>query len=74
MIDEKCSECRYWHDGNCRMKPPVVIFGEIVDANFARTVKKFFTCWPETNAEDWCGEFRKPKPEDLDYDPVYGTG
>ena len=62
----KCEKCIWWVEwtykteeylkkyphnkdkGDCRFRDPVV----------AGTSEKGYTCWPDTNKGDWCGEFR----------------
>jgi hypothetical protein len=44
-----CAECKHWNEGGsrrgqCRLKPPVVLYG--VDVPL----------WPETEPGMWCGE------------------
>lgn len=56
MNGEKCSGCHFWleiHDerGNCRRKPPVVLWNE--DDSEAVTE------WPVVFASQWCGEYKR---------------
>jgi hypothetical protein len=57
-----CGECNFFTPyseddhgkGRCQRYPPVpvyVAYNEGVDSR-----------WPEVNGNDWCGEFRPPKP------------
>jgi hypothetical protein len=54
---ERCEACRFWEDvgegyGHCHRLPPVPLgSGE----------STLMTAWPETKADDWCGEFF-PRP------------
>jgi len=67
--EEKCLECHYWEPidskdtGECRFNPPTL------------TVKGRATnCWPKTNGEDWCGQFKKTPPIPLVVDGnIYGA-
>lgn len=43
-----CANCRHWaYEGQCRRNPPVA----------AGTSERAYTYWPETTADDWCGEW-----------------
>ena len=54
---ETCSLCRYWKQiagedslGECRRFPPMLATdGCVRDGN---------GIWPDTSADDWCGEYR----------------
>lgn len=65
MEPEGCKDCRYWHAvewdgadeasptaGACRRRPPTITGQPASD-----TEVRFHTYFPETSAEDWCGEY-----------------
>ena len=71
MMFTLCSECRFWHkfpegrpDGECRRYAPraVAVTPAELDAE-ADQIGGFhrFNWWPETGADDWCGE-GMPRP------------
>jgi hypothetical protein len=56
MMEENCANCKFWasardEDGPeaCLRYPPVVY--QTKDGHHDFT-------WPDTNAEDWCGEWK----------------
>ena len=55
MIEEKCENCKFFHDisthikvGKCRFKPPIVIQYSNSD---------YRTVFPTVEGSWWCGEF-----------------
>lgn len=68
-MTERCKNCRFWkcngaNDedyGLCRIRAPSTTSG------YERTpsIKRFvtITAWPETECDDWCGEFQPKDSE-----------
>jgi len=69
----KCEDCKFWDDtpgdlenniGWCRIKSPVITwaFCAIQDTQFtADMIENMWetkAIWPETENDDWCGEFQ----------------
>lgn len=63
-----CSTCRFWHtdepddeEGICRRNPPHVAGGSFGFTNqlFGLIWRSSGTEWPETNKDDWCGEYQQ---------------
>ena len=65
MENQRCDKCRYWKEigketgdgGECKRYPPkqwdfVTIAGAICYEHFRH---------PETDSDDWCGEFKREK-------------
>jgi len=55
-VSKTCSACAYWKEtsssmGECRVRSPQSIVFKVDDET------KFESRFPETKAEDWCGEF-----------------
>ena len=48
----KCEMCEYWQNGECHAKSPVVIV-DGYETGSAVTI-----AWPETKADDGCGEIK----------------
>ena len=53
---EACERCRFWvstgasgYEGRCRRRAPM--------PNFSGDEGNMSTVWPDSYAEDWCGEF-----------------
>ena len=50
-----CAACAFWFRGErgtpeCRRYPPQIVAFEVEPVE---------VLWPETTADDWCGEFRR---------------
>lgn len=60
----RCKDCRYFdapegaNRGFCRMRAPVYHLTSTPDGE-----PMPWTCWPEVNGEDWCGEGKLPPQE-----------
>lgn len=56
-VTDTCAKCAHWNakasdSGECRRQPPQAISFKIDNET------KVETCFPETSASDWCGEFK----------------
>lgn len=47
----RCASCRWWFDGTCRKRSPLLVSGLIPGGHGHVGV------WPETPANSWCGDF-----------------
>lgn len=66
----RCNDCKFWmryhgstEKGQCRVWGPDVIAdvsggGFLGIGGFSTTIK---TVWPETNRDQWCGEYQAEK-------------
>ena len=61
-----CCNCRYWHEmvdgcgrGECRRRAPLF---------YPRHDGGFFTAWPKTEHEEWCGECNSRPPQEKYHD------
>lgn len=62
--EQVCETCAWWDrevetgvhgQGVCRLRPPLV---RVRVQTFGREVASALkTCWPETGAREWCGEW-----------------
>lgn len=66
MKEEICNNCEYWisHKGNksegeCHRRSPSVI--PLVNGVFTFLTTYSSTEFPETEFDDWCGEFKEEK-------------
>ncbi len=55
MAQRRCDNCKFWHRltddfGDCHRNAPVVTSNKPKDS-------RLFAMWPETDSDDWCGEF-----------------
>ncbi len=57
----QCSDCKFWHKGECRRYSPKVFVVERpsieVDETHASLVDE--TIWPKTHGTEFCGDFEK---------------
>lgn len=63
-----CRDCRYFDPdkapgsdrGFCRRRAPIYALTSTLNGE-----PMPWTCWPEVNGEDWCGEFKPHAPTHL---------
>ena len=67
VIDEHCETCRFYvagvideRLGVCRRHAPSPLIGSAPVRNTKRKLALMFrpACWPLTEPNDWCGEYR----------------
>ncbi len=56
-----CEDCCFWDSDECHRMPPTVVAA----ADSINGGGTLMTVWPETEADDWCGE---GKAQDEDHD------
>jgi hypothetical protein len=49
---KSCEKCQAWEEGLCKRHPPILV-SVAVDGGGWKLVSR----WPETGAEDWCGDW-----------------
>lgn len=57
VAEKTCASCAFWkatdeEQGECRVRPPQAVVFRVDDETMVET------CFPVTEASDWCGEFR----------------
>jgi hypothetical protein len=60
--EERCENCEYWRDGDCRRKAPVVWIVEVCG--------KVVSVFPEVDAHMWCAEFLPRRFGEREHPPV----
>lgn len=65
--EQLCKTCRFWDgrfSGICRKYPPKVIIVD-VERKDTKVYHQKQTLWPDTDEDDWCGEWeaKTPAPE-----------
>jgi hypothetical protein len=55
--DERCQFCRFYRDGYCKRRAPIVLPSNHVPGPY--DVARVW--WPATQHTDWCGEFERKK-------------
>jgi hypothetical protein len=71
MGEERCKNCRYWlekydEQGFCRRYPPVPVVDVSYSEDHEGKLAAVFstnpdTYFPETVADEWCGEWKEKK-------------
>ena len=61
----RCDKCKFWEGAQCRRFPPVACrIGAPVDTISTETRPVFE--FPYTCQDDWCGEFTRALPADIE--------
>ncbi len=68
MKDQNCGNCKSWIRGQCHKHCPLVLpdmqnSQNAYDPQPIVVTDGFRTMWPETNKDEWCGEFEAKECE-----------